>query len=141
MNCDLKYVQIGEALWRATCKRCNRSVVTPRTTGKFPCDMIPVAARPSIDFGSMIKPGVGRELYQILRRLGLHVCMRCVRLANLWSSWGPEKCRAKMPAIVAALRMQAKKRGIPFLAPAARILVKTAIRRVEKCSTAATSST
>lgn len=54
-------------------------------------------------------------------------CGSCSRLEQKMNAWGPEKCREKIPYILAKLKIAAKRRGLPFSERLVRILVEKAI--------------
>jgi hypothetical protein len=43
------------------------------------------------------------------------------------NAWGPDKCREKMPYILAKLKIAAKRRGLPFSERLVRLVVERAI--------------
>jgi hypothetical protein len=54
-------------------------------------------------------------------------CGSCNRMERKMNAWGPEKCRVKMPYILAKLKIAAKRRGLPFSERLVRILIEKAI--------------
>ena len=54
-------------------------------------------------------------------------CGSCNRMERKMNAWGPDKCREKMPYILAKLKIAAKRRGLPFSERLVRILVEKAI--------------
>lgn len=54
-------------------------------------------------------------------------CASCNRLERRMNAWGPEKCRVKMPYILAKLKIAAKRRGLPFSERLVRLVVERAI--------------
>jgi hypothetical protein len=54
-------------------------------------------------------------------------CGSCSRMEKKMNAWGPDRCREKMPYILAKLRIAAKRRGLPFSERLVRILIEKAI--------------
>ena len=54
-------------------------------------------------------------------------CGSCNRMERKMNAWGPEKCREKMPYILAKLKIAAKRRGLPFSERLVKLLVEKAI--------------
>jgi len=54
-------------------------------------------------------------------------CRSCRSLEVKMNSWGPDKCREKMPYILAKLKIAAKRRGLPFSERLVKLLVEKAI--------------
>ena len=65
----------------------------------------------------------------------------CKEFAARMDAWGPAECWRRMEEIVEHLRGAAAKRGIPFLATAARIAVARAIQAAEREATPAPAAT
>ena len=57
---------------------------------------------------------------------------RCNARAREMDLRGPDWCEQNIEVIVGWLREEAERRKLPFLAPAARMLVKLAIRKARK---------
>jgi hypothetical protein len=74
--------------------------------------------------------GPGTRLKALLARLGLKSMggCRCNARAREMDRRGAGWCRDNMDTIVGWLREEAKARGLPFVAPAARLLVRLALR-------------
>jgi hypothetical protein len=54
-------------------------------------------------------------------------CGSCSRMEAKMNAWGQDKCREKMPYILAKLRIAAKRRGLPFSERLVKLLVEKAI--------------
>ena len=65
----------------------------------------------------------------------------CKEYAAKMDAWGPAECWRRMEEIVDHLRDAAAKRGLPFIAPAARIAVARAIQAAERDATPAPAAT
>jgi len=78
--------------------------------------------------------GVGTELKALLSRIGLveKSGCNCNRRRLEMDGHGIPWCRENLDTIVAWLREEAEKRGLPFVDFAARQIVRLAIRRAEK---------
>lgn len=78
--------------------------------------------------------GPGRALTEALARLGISYTpgCSCADRAKTMDSWGPDVCEQRLDEIVGWLREEAEKRGLPFFAPVARLLVKRAIAKARK---------
>jgi hypothetical protein len=77
--------------------------------------------------------GPGTELARIFARLGIHGdCTPCRALADEMDRRGPDWCAENGDFILHHLERQARRRGLPFLRPAAAILVRLAIRRARR---------
>jgi hypothetical protein len=84
-----------------------------------------------------VSNGVGTELKGLLNRIGItsSPTCSCNRRAVEMDSRGIEWCEQNIPTIVAWLREEAGKRGIPFVDLAGTTIVKLAIRRATKKAT------
>ncbi len=78
--------------------------------------------------------GPGTRLTALLSRLGLRAAVgcRCKSRAAEMDRLGPDWCEQNIDEIVAWLREEAKARRLPFLAPAARLLVRVAIAQARR---------
>lgn len=65
----------------------------------------------------------------------------CSAYAAQMDAWGPAECWRRMEEIIDHLREAAAKRGLPFIAPAARIAVARAIQAAERDATPAPAAT
>jgi hypothetical protein len=59
----------------------------------------------------------------------------CDSFAAQMDAWGPDECWKRIEEIVEHLRQAAEKKGLPFLATAARILVARAIEAARAAAT------
>jgi peroxiredoxin len=78
--------------------------------------------------------GPGTELKKLLERVGLHVTPDCPcnARAALMDRNGCDWCARNIDTIIGWLREEASKRGLVFLEPAARMLVRKAIARARR---------
>jgi len=89
--------------------------------------------RPGVG-GQLEACGPGCQLKRTLAWWGIRdngTC-GCDEFAARMDAWGPAECWARLEEIVAHLADAAAKRGLPFLATAARIAVARAITAAEK---------
>jgi hypothetical protein len=82
--------------------------------------------------------GPGTELKKILSWFGLHDTKgcKCKDRALRMDAWGPDLCLERIDTIVKWLGEEAKRRGVPFSATAGRVLVRWAIRKARRISSA-----
>lgn len=76
------------------------------------------------------RPLVGTRLKNLIKWFPVPKktnCGSCNRMEAKMNAWGPDKCREKMPYILAKLKIAAKRRGLPFSERLVRILVEKAI--------------
>jgi hypothetical protein len=82
--------------------------------------------------------GPGTELSKLLRRFGIDPSPTCDcrRMASAMDFWGPDECDKpeRIEEVLAVMREEAAKRGLPFLDTAGRLLVKRAIRNARKAA-------
>jgi len=83
-----------------------------------------------------IYTGPGAELKKLLagwpfRITSTDTCP-CNAMAFQMNAWGCDECELRIEEIVAHLRTQAAKRGLPFLDAAGRFLVRRAIKNARK---------
>ena len=80
----------------------------------------------------------GTELKKLLARIGITSTpdCSCNRVAREMDQWGPDECEKpeRMAEILAAMRENAEKRGLPFIEVAARLLIRK--NRPRRSSTA-----
>lgn len=78
--------------------------------------------------------GVGTELHKMLSRMGISETSgcKCKSRVALLNQWGPQRCAENIETIVEWLKQEAGKRGLPFMAMPARILVRRAISNAKK---------
>ena len=80
----------------------------------------------------------GTELKKLLARIGITSTpdCSCNRVAREMDQWGPDECEKpeRMAEILAAMRENAEKRGLPFIEVAARLLIRRAIRNARRAS-------
>jgi hypothetical protein len=62
----------------------------------------------------------------------------CDSFAAMMDAWGPDECWKRIEEIVSHLRQAAEKKGLPFIATAARIMVGRAIEAARAEAAAAT---
>ena len=62
----------------------------------------------------------------------------CTEYAAQMDAWGPDECWKRIEEIVSHLREAAEKKGLPFIATAARIMVGRAIEAARAEATPAT---
>lgn len=92
-----------------------------------------VSRLPEPSAAAPVGRGPGTELKRLLAGWPLRITSSpdcsCNRVANEMDQWGPDECARpdRMDYIVAAMRDNAAKRGLPFLEAAARLLVRRAI--------------
>jgi len=77
----------------------------------------------------VVANGPGNELKKLLARIGITASpqCRCNKRAALMNARGCDWCEANIDTIVGWLREEAKKRGLPFLDAAGKMLVRRAI--------------
>lgn len=75
--------------------------------------------------------GPGAQLKTLLARFGIHAdpTCQCNQMAKQMDLWGPEECLRHVEEIVDVMESTAKKRRLPFLRTAGRILVRRAISK------------
>jgi hypothetical protein len=90
------------------------------------------------DFNELVRmaTGPGAELKKLLAgwpfRITATDTCPCNAMAHQMNAWGCDECELRMDEIVAHLRVQAEKRGLPFLDAAGRFLVNRAIKNARK---------
>lgn len=74
--------------------------------------------------------GPGTELKALLAKIGIHASptCKCNSMAKKMDQWGPEESLNHIEEIVDVMAETAKKRNLPFLRTAGRILVRQACR-------------
>jgi len=84
----------------------------------------------------VIEKGPGTELKKLLARIGITSTPNCScnRVAREMDAWGADECekQERVDYILAALRENAAKRGLPFLDAVGRMLVRRAIRNARR---------
>lgn len=95
---------------------------------KAASDDTPIA-RPS-------RSGPGTELKKLLARLGIVASpgCSCNAMAARMDAAGPDGSESMLGDVLAVMKAEAAKRGIPWIEAAARLLVKRAIRNARKAS-------
>lgn len=83
--------------------------------------------------------GPGTELKKILAKIGITATPTCscnarARKMDEMEAKEPGWCEAHLDEIVGWLREEAKKRGLPFIDAAGRVLVKRAIHNAKKAT-------
>ena len=80
--------------------------------------------------------GPGAELKKLLARIGITSApgCSCNRVAAEMDAWGADECEKpeRQEYILAAMRENAEKRGLPFLDAAGRFLIRRAIKNARK---------
>lgn len=119
MNCDF-----DEA--RLSCNRCGFSVTSLPSFRNCTGGTQTAASQSG--------GGPGTHLSGLLLRLGISYTpgCSCADRAKTMDSWGPDICEQRLDEIVGWLREEAEKRGLPFFATVARLLVKRAIAKARK---------
>lgn len=81
-------------------------------------------------FQTPVQRGPGAELKKLLAKFGIHASPTCGcnKMAVQMNAWGPDECLNHIEEIVDVMEAEAKKRKLPFLRAAGRILVRKAIR-------------
>lgn len=80
------------------------------------------------------EPGPGTELKKLLSRIGIRAKPNCScnRRAKVMNEKGVEWCRQNEDVIVGWLREEARKRGLPFIDAAGRMIVRMAVKRASR---------
>lgn len=133
MNCSFD----ESAGFPATCMACGRVV----RRGVFPihaqCRSSTSDAPQTPHFRSRIG-GPGTELKKILAGWPFYITASldcsCNQVAALMDKWGADECEQSQNRdyVLAALRENAMRRGLPFLDAAGMLLIKRAIRNARK---------
>ena len=78
--------------------------------------------------------GPGTELKALLAKIGIHASPTCGcnKMALKMDEWGPKESLNHIEEIVDVMEQTAKKRNLPFLRTAGRILVRQACRIAKK---------
>jgi hypothetical protein len=85
--------------------------------------------------------GPGTELKKLLAGWPFYITpspnCSCNRVAFEMDAWGPDECERpeRVEYILAAMRENAEKRGLPFIDAAGRFLIKRAIKNARKNKT------
>jgi hypothetical protein len=110
----------------ALCKQCGYSATGRRPQ---PAHLCPAAVR-----GRLCGPGcqLRRSLSWFVRDDG--TC-GCTEYAAQMDDWGCDECWNRLEEIVEHLRQAAEKKGLPFIATAARIMVGRAIEAARAAAT------
>ena len=80
----------------------------------------------------------GEELKKLLAGWPFYITASpdcsCNQVANQMNAWGPDECERpeRIEFVLAAMRENAEKRGLPFLDVAGRFLIKRAIKNARK---------
>jgi len=78
----------------------------------------------------------GTELKKLLARIKITSTpdCSCNRVAQEMDQWGPDECEKpeRIDYILAAMRQNAEKRGLPFIDAAGRFLIRRAIKNARK---------
>jgi hypothetical protein len=85
---------------------------------------------------SAVDSGPGTELKKLLARIGITSTpdCSCNRVAREMDAWGADECekQERVDYILAAMRENAEKRGLPFIDAAGRFLIRRAIKNARK---------
>jgi hypothetical protein len=130
---------MGICVWRFSpgqleCIHCGRILKTSSRTAAIMC---PVSTVPAI-IPTAVAPrdGPGTELAKLLAGWPFYLTSTpdcpCREHAEQMNAWGPDECERQLPRIVAWLRDQASRRGLPFSDLAARLLIRRAIAKARK---------
>jgi hypothetical protein len=82
--------------------------------------------------------GPGTELKRLLAGWPFYITSSpdcsCNRVAREMDVWGPDECerQERVDYILAAMRQNAEKRGLPFIEAAGRFLIRRAIKNARK---------
>lgn len=78
--------------------------------------------------------GIGSHLKIILRRFGLHAVAGCGcnAAAKKMNAWTPDEAEARKAEILAVMREEAEKRGLPFSEAVGTLIVRRAIANARK---------
>jgi len=82
--------------------------------------------------------GPGTELKRLLAGWPFYITSSpdcsCNRVAREMDAWGPDECERpeRVDYILAAMRQNAEKRGLPFIEAAGRFLIRRAIKAARK---------
>lgn len=112
---------------------------------KYPATIFRPAAHVSPSTAKATPGGPGTELAKLLEGLGItptQTC-RCKSKAAQMDAWGPDECAKpeRIAEVVAVMREEAAKRGLPFVDIAGRILVRRAIKNARKAASSASTLT
>lgn len=80
------------------------------------------------------QPGPGTELKKLLATIGIHASptCKCNAMAKKMNEWGPDESLKHMEEIIDVMEETAKKRKLPFLRTAAKVMVRAAIWKARK---------
>lgn len=120
--------------------RNGASIVVDETHPSYPREPKPgfvPPQRPAVAAPSSAESGPGTELKKLLKRIGITASPTCscnarARRMDEEEARHPGWCEEHLDEIVGWLREEAKKRGLPFLDAAGRILVRRAIKNAKK---------
>jgi len=78
--------------------------------------------------------GPGTELKRLLAKIGIHASptCKCNAMAKKMNEWGPDESLKHMEEIIDVMEETAKKRKLPFLRTAAKVMVRAAIWKARK---------
>lgn len=138
---------------------CHRSYLEARCAERgysveevMPCVVSQDGDRWTIDVSSTFYPrqhrlegqpqrdscGPGTELKKLLAGWPFHITSSpdcsCNRVAREMDAWGPDECERpeRIGYILAAMKQNAEKRGLPFIDAAGRFLIRRAIKNARK---------
>jgi hypothetical protein len=84
--------------------------------------------------------GPGTELRKLLKRFGITATpgCKCNSMALQMDQWGCDECAKpeRIEEVLAVMRAEAAKRGLPFLDAAGRLLIRRAIANARRAQTA-----
>lgn len=96
-----------------------------------PFDHAKLAEKYSAHPGYAKLPGPGAQLKALLAKFGIHASPTCGcnAMARKMDAWGPDESLKHIEEIVDVMEETAKKRNLPFIRSAGRLLVRRAISK------------
>ena len=78
--------------------------------------------------------GIGSHIKVVLRRLGIYATLscKCKDMAKKINAWTPDEAEARKAEILVVMREEAGRRGLPFSATLATLIVRRAIANARK---------
>jgi len=78
--------------------------------------------------------GPGTHLHRMLARFGIRSSSECACRSRMiqMNKWGCDGCEENFDTIIEWLKQESSRRGIPFIAPLANVLVRRAIAKARK---------
>ena len=114
------------------CAECPKGKWAKVFCNERPAPTVPAGA--IVETTRLPPDGTGTQLKRMLGKLGINPVgpCKCNARATEMDFRGPDWCEENIETIVDWLREESERRKLPFLAPAARMLVKLAIRKARK---------